>query len=59
MFGMKTGIVSCFPKKNLTNVRERIIVPLDRHFIIYPGGAGVDEGDLFFSTTATGVDEVG
>ena len=23
---------------------ERIIVPLDRHFVIYPGGAGVDEG---------------
>ena len=24
--------------------RERIIVPLDRHFVVYTGGAGVDEG---------------
>ena len=24
--------------------RERIIVPLDRHFVVYPGVAGVDEG---------------
>ena len=23
---------------------ERIIVPLDRHFVVYPGSAGVDEG---------------
>ena len=34
---------------------ERIIVPLDRHFVVYPGGAGVDEGagvdkeDLFYT----------
>ena len=27
-----------------TFCRERIIVPLDRHFVIYPGSAGVDEG---------------
>ena len=25
-------------------IGERIIVPLDRHFVVYPGGAGVDEG---------------
>ena len=25
-------------------IRERIIVPLDRQFIIYPGVSGVDEG---------------
>ena len=24
--------------------RERIIVPLDRHFVVYTGGAGLDEG---------------
>ena len=36
-------------------ILERIIVPLDRHFIVYPGGAGVDEGagldegDLFYT----------
>ena len=24
--------------------RERIIVPLDRQFVVYPGVAGVDEG---------------
>ena len=47
--------------------RERIIVPLDRHFIVYPGGAGVvegasvDKGDLFyirlFYTGTLGVDD--
>ena len=26
------------------NFGERIILPLDRQFVIYPGGAGVDEG---------------
>ena len=35
--------------------RERIIVPIDRHFVVYPGDAGVDEGagldkgDLFYT----------
>ena len=24
--------------------REGIIIPLDRHFVVYPGGAGVEEG---------------
>ena len=24
--------------------REGIIVPLDQRFVVYPGGAGVDEG---------------
>ena len=24
--------------------RERIIVPLDRQFVVYHGGAGIDEG---------------
>ena len=34
---------------------ERIIVPLDRHFVVYTGdacvdeGTGVDEGDVFFT----------
>ena len=36
---------------------ERIIVPLDRHFVVYTGDAGVDEGtgvdqgDVFFTGT--------
>ena len=34
---------------------EPIIVPLDQHFVVYPEGAGVDEGagldkgDLFYT----------
>ena len=30
--------------KENTSKGERIIVPLDRQFVVYPGGAGVDEG---------------
>ena len=36
-------------------VRERIIIPLDRQFVVYSGGAsvdegaGVDEGDVFYT----------
>ena len=35
--------------------REHIIVPIDQHFVIYTGGAGVDEsagldeGDIFYT----------
>ena len=25
-------------------IRERIIIPLDRHFVVSPGGASVDKG---------------
>ena len=38
---------------------EGIIVPLDRHFVVYPGGVGVDEGagvdkgDLFYTDSST------
>ena len=41
----------CFVAK----LRERIIVPLDRHFVVYTGGASVDEGasldegDVFYT----------
>ena len=28
---------------------ERMIIPLDRHFVIYTGGASVDEGDVFYT----------
>ena len=28
----------------LSKLWERIIVPLDRRFVVYPGVAGVDEG---------------
>ena len=37
-------------------IGERIIVPLDRHIVIHPGGAGVDqgagvdEGDIFYTS---------
>ena len=43
-----------YPKWPHSN-RERIIVPLDQHFVIYTGGAsvdegaGVDEGDVFYT----------
>ena len=30
---------------NMRFSRERIIVPLDRQFLVYPRGAGVDEGE--------------
>ena len=37
--------------------REGIIVALDQHFVVYPGGAGVDkgagvdEGDVFYTSS--------
>ena len=40
---------------------ERIIVPLDRHFVVYPRGAGVykgaglDEGDFYTGHHQLGV----
>ena len=45
--------------KRIVSVGEGIIVPLDRHFVIYPGsadvdqGAGLDEGDLFYTGSST------
>ena len=33
--------------------QEGIIVALDRHFVVYPGGVGVDEGDLFYTGSST------
>ena len=43
-------------------IGERIIVPLDRHFVVYPRGAGVDEV-LHWSTSTrgrvAGVEEAG
>ena len=40
-------------------MREGIILPLDQHFVVYPGGAGVDEGadveegDFFYTGSST------
>ena len=42
-------------KTSEAKLGERIIVPLDRQFVVYPGGAGVDEvasvdeGDVFYT----------
>ena len=32
-------------QQQVNDLREGIIVPVDRRFVVYPGGAGVDEGD--------------
>ena len=34
-------------------IREGIIVALDRHFVVCPVGAGVDEGDLIYTVSST------
>ena len=42
-------------KTSEAKLGERIIVPLDQQFVVYPGGAGVDEvagvdeGDVFYT----------
>ena len=60
-------LFSIKPPNNKTYFRERIIVPLDQHFVVYPGGAGVDEsagvdeGYIFYTglfyTGTPGVDD--
>ena len=36
---------------HITLKRQRIIIPLDWQFVVYPGGAGVDEGDVFYTSS--------
>ena len=44
LVSFRIKLCKCFVTIMVPNKREGIIVPLDQHFVIYPGGVSVEEG---------------